>query len=101
MKLAHCWTQIVNRRPARLHYEMGYFRDRQRAFAGARRRIDDQQVMLGGDLESLLGRRKRFRRDYGLDPGAKPGPVPVDRRALLGIKIGDLGFEPADRGLSS
>jgi hypothetical protein len=52
-------------------------------------------------FESLLGRRKRFRRDHGFEPGAKPGPLPVDWRALLGIKIGDLGFEPADRGLSS
>jgi hypothetical protein len=58
MKFTHGRTQIVRRGAGGLHHQVSHPRDRQRAFARARRRVDDQQVVLFRDPKGLLGRRE-------------------------------------------
>src|SRR4051812_7895980 len=79
---------------------MSHLRNRERAFAGAGGPVDDEQIVLPGSLERLVGSGEGLYGDNRFNASTEPDAVPVDRRSLLRIEIGDLSLEPARGGLA-
>ena len=94
MELAHGRPQIVGGRSCRLDHDRARPGDLEGGGTGTGGSVEDQEIVAVGHRQGLGRGGVGLGTDHGLDAGREPGAVPVDRRPLLGIEVGQLHAQP-------
>ena len=94
VKEQHRRVQIIERGPCRLHNQMRHVGDRERVVIDPARRIENEKIAWARTFGGVCCIRERFHREPRRDAMCGSRLLPMDKRLLPRIKIGEHNIEP-------